>query len=73
MVTQEDAAILRPFPHITQAPVTVLTGAGHVFNLYGIKAIPYTIFFNAQGEVAAEIEGFNEAALDALEKHLRKG
>jgi peroxiredoxin len=70
LIAREDAASLRTIPALAEAPMTLLTDSGHVFDRYGINAIPHTIFFDRSGQVATEIQGYDSSALAALEKQL---
>lgn len=72
VLTEEPPEIIRADPSLAGAPVIFLTGASEIFALYGINAIPVTIYFEPGGDPKRQAEGYDEEMLKAVAAELER-
>ncbi len=71
LLTEEDPALIREDPDYSKSPLPILTNAGEIFKSYDVPALPRTVVFNAAGEVAEDVTGFDVGAFARIEKMLQ--
>lgn len=70
-VTREPASVIRQFPPLFDAPITVLVDGDEAFDNYRVSSIPHTLYFDEGGTLTHQVEGFDERALRDLERRIR--
>jgi len=70
LLTKESADVVRAFPELASGPLTILTDAEPVFQLYGVNPIPHTVFFDERGQIVEDIEGYSPEVLAKVERRL---
>ncbi|SRR6266542_987554 len=70
-LSRDPADALKGDSTFSTAPVTYLPSADKIFDQYHVDAIPHTIFFDSSGQVRWDVEGYDEAAIEAIQRSLR--
>ncbi len=71
-ISDEPPELLRSDPDISKLPFIILPNKPDALEAYGVKSIPQSFFFDRDGKLVREIEGYDAEALKEVEKHLER-
>jgi thiol-disulfide isomerase/thioredoxin len=73
MLTRESLDEVKPHEALMNSPIPIITDAGDVFDAYGVDGIPHTFYYNRDGKLTHEIQGYGPGELQRIEQDLQSG
>jgi thiol-disulfide isomerase/thioredoxin len=71
MVTKEPAETVKADPELSVLPLRILVDGERIFTSYNVSPIPHLFYFDAEGSLVEDVEGYDEDALARVESHLK--
>ena len=73
LITRESKGEVLAVGELGRSPLPILVDGGGIAEQYGVTAIPRTVFYDASGKLAMDVEGYDPSNIREIEKVLGPG